>query len=81
MNTPLHHGQLQTDLDCNGYRLINNPSGGALGTFVNVKDAPYNAVGDGVTDDTNAINAAIGAVATAGGGTVFFPKGIYLDAS
>lgn len=53
-------------------------SGAMPGTFANVMDAPYNATGDGVTDDTDAIQAAITAVWTAGGGTVFFPKGIYL---
>lgn len=37
----------------------------------------YGAVGDGVTDDTAAIQAAFNAINTAGGGTVFFPKGIY----
>lgn len=44
----------------------------------NVKDPPYNATGDGVTDDTVAIQSAINAVAAAGGGTVFFPAGTYL---
>lgn len=43
---------------------------------VNVKD--YGAVGDGVTDDTDAIRAAIEAVLEAGGGTIFLPEGIYL---
>lgn len=38
----------------------------------------YGAVGDGVTDDTAAVQAAINAVQTAGGGTVFFPQGTYL---
>jgi len=37
----------------------------------------YGAKGDGVTDDTTAIQATFDAVNTAGGGTVFFPKGIY----
>lgn len=44
---------------------------------VNVKDAPYNAVGDGVTDDTAAIQAAID-VCTNIGGTVYFPDGVYV---
>lgn len=46
---------------------------------LNVKD--YGAVGDGTTDDTTAINAAMTAAKTASGrrgGTVFFPAGRYL---
>ena len=42
---------------------------------VSVKD--FGAVGDGSNDDTTAIQAAINAVQTAGGGTVFFPPGTY----
>lgn len=37
----------------------------------------YDAAGDGVTDDTAALQAAIDAVAAAGGGIVQFPQGIY----
>lgn len=37
----------------------------------------YGATGDGVTDDTTAIQAAINAINAAGGGTVFFPAGTY----
>jgi hypothetical protein len=44
--------------------------------FVNVKDPPYNATGDGTTDDTTAIQAAINAL-PARGGTVYFPPGDY----
>jgi hypothetical protein len=43
---------------------------------VSVKD--YGAGGQGVTDDTTAIQNAINAVSTAGGGTVFFPPGSYV---
>jgi hypothetical protein len=46
---------------------------------VSVKD--FGAVGDGVTDDTAAIQAAIDAVFNAGGGTVHIPTGTYLVSS
>jgi hypothetical protein len=38
----------------------------------------YGAVGNGVANDTVAIQAAVDAAVTAGGGVVFFPKGTYL---
>ena len=46
------------------------------GASVNVLD--YGAVGDGVTDDRAAFQAAVTAVIAAGRGTVFVPSGIYL---
>jgi hypothetical protein len=45
---------------------------------VNVKLNPYRASGNGVTDDRAAIQAAINAVAAAGGGCVYFPAGVYI---
>jgi hypothetical protein len=45
------------------------------GAPVNVLD--YGAVGNGTTDDTAAIQAAIDYVYSAGGGTVYFPPGTY----
>jgi hypothetical protein len=43
------------------------------GIFFNVKDPTYGALGDGATDDTNAVNAAVTAAVAAGGGIVYFP--------
>jgi hypothetical protein len=49
--------------------------GAALGWF-NVLS--YGAAGDGSTDDTAAIQAAINAAGTTGGGVVYFPRGVYI---
>jgi hypothetical protein len=46
-----------------------------MSTYINVKDPPYNAAGNGVTDDTSAIQSAIN---DAAGETVYFPPGTYL---
>jgi parallel beta-helix repeat protein len=46
-----------------------------LQEFVSVKD--FGAVGNGVADDTAAIQAAIDAVGSAGGGSVYVPVGTY----
>ena len=46
-----------------------------LAQTVSVKD--FGAVGDGVTDDTVEIQAALDYVFNVGGGTVFFPAGVY----
>jgi Pectate lyase superfamily protein len=48
------------------------------GQVFNVK--AYGAKGDGVTDDTAAVNAAFAAAYAAGGGVIYFPPGIYLIA-
>jgi polygalacturonase len=47
----------------------------------NVKNSPYNATGNGTTDDTSAITKAIVAANAAGGGTVELPSGKYLCGS
>lgn len=52
---------------------LNNISG----LVYNVKDPAYGAVGDGVTNDTAAIQAAIDAAASAGD-TVWLPGAVYL---
>jgi hypothetical protein len=41
----------------------------------------YGAKGDGVTDDTTAINNALSALNTNGGGVLYFPKGTYIISS
>lgn len=46
------------------------------GSWLNVID--FGAVGDGVADDTVAIQAAINVAYAAGGGTIYFPVGQYL---
>jgi len=46
------------------------------GLFFNVK--AYGAKGDNSTDDTSAINSAIAALISAGGGILYFPAGAYL---
>ena len=47
-----------------------------LRQYVSVKD--FGAVGDGSTNDTVNVQAAINSVFAAGGGTLFFPAGTYL---
>jgi len=54
-------------------------SQGSLTGWLNVRN--FGAVGDGKTLDTPAINKAIDAAAAAGGGTVFFPAGVYASYS
>jgi hypothetical protein len=41
-----------------------------------VKDAPYNCIGDGITDDTTGVNAAIAAWLSTGK-SLYFPPGLY----
>ena len=53
-------------------------SGGYIDRRYNVRD--YKAVGNGSTDDTAAIQSAIDA-AVATGGTVYFPRGVYIISS
>jgi hypothetical protein len=49
--------------------------------YINAKNAPYGAVGNGTNDDTAAIQAALNAAAAAGGGVVYLPTGNYLVGS
>lgn len=49
----------------------------SAGVFFNVRASNYGAKGDGTTDDTSAIAAAITAASAYPGGIVFFPGGTY----
>lgn len=51
------------------------PVADKLGDSLSVRD--FGAIGDGVADDTAAIQAAIDALFAAGGGDLFFPRGTY----
>ena len=46
--------------------------------FINARNPPFGAMGDGTNDDTAAIQSALNNVATNGGGIVFLPQGNYL---
>src|SRR3989344_9295672 len=80
---------LSVDHDAGGFNTFTNIGAGAVARkvddklsemFTSVKD--YGAVGDGVTDDTAAIQAAVNRTAapysTASRGTILFPPGKYL---
>ncbi len=45
--------------------------------LLNVQDQPFNAAGDGLADDTLAIQAALDQMSRVGGGTVYLPPGQY----
>src|SRR5688572_30822296 len=50
-------------------------SSAAAETTLNLRD--FGAVGDGVTDDGPALQQALNALASSGGGTLFVPAGHY----
>ena len=54
---------------------INRPINEKLEEWISVKD--FGAIGDGTTNDTSAVQAALTAVQTTGG-TLYFPTGTYL---
>jgi len=58
-----------------------SPHGEAVAAASPFNVRNYGAVGDGKTLDSPAINRAIDAAAAAGGGTVYFPAGIYASFS
>lgn len=53
----------------------------AQGKIINVKAAPYNAKGDGTTDDSAALQQAFDIATATPGNTVFIPAGTYLHAT
>ena len=46
--------------------------------YINARNPPFGAVGNGTNDDTAAIQSALSNAATNGGGIVFLPQGNYL---
>jgi hypothetical protein len=46
--------------------------------YVNARNPPYGAKGDGVADDTAAIQSALNDAGAGGGGIVLLPQGDYL---
>ena len=63
-----------------GFTIYQVVSAGALGMFpqvYNVRSVTYGATGNGSTDDTAAIQAALTAAGSAGGGRVHIPAGTY----
>ena len=46
-------------------------------SFFDVTQPPYNALGDGIADDTAAVKQALLAASKHGGGTVYLPQGHY----
>jgi len=72
----LQPGALPTTPAAIYYKLASSPVGWTRQnlTFLNVFNVKnFGAVGDGVTDDTAAINACVTAANAAGGGIVYFP--------
>lgn len=78
MNTPIYNGLLQSDLDCAGFDLLNIDLGDGDGAAVRKFDVKtYGALGDGSTNDTTAIQAALAAIPSTGG-VLYFPAGNYV---
>jgi len=59
-----------------GVVVLTSPEVQAQGPVFNVKDPAYGAIGNGIADDSVAIQAALNAVPLRGG-TVYFPDGQY----
>src|SRR5688572_21629007 len=61
------------------YSIVLNSNSQSQKMFYNIRD--FGAKGDSVTIDSDAINSAINEAAANGGGTVYFPPGIYASYS
>lgn len=61
---------------------ISSGSSGVINDLcLNVKNAPFNAQGDGSTDDSAAIQSAATALSATGGGALYFPDGTFIAAN
>ena len=75
---PDREGRFLHDFSYAGYKTGTTPLPETVpGAYIDVTEAPYSADCTGAQDATNAIQAAIDAVAAAGGGTVYLPPGTY----
>ena len=77
--TPVNWGNLSQPAATGPMPPAYEPTLRSVETAFNVNS--FLARGDGVTDDTAAIQKAINACAAAGGGVVYFPAGVYLISS
>ncbi|ASU83593.1 hypothetical protein CDO52_13030 [Nocardiopsis gilva YIM 90087] len=68
---------LDTTVSDHGTRITTLEAQPSMDGWHVVTDAAYGATGDGSTDDTAAIQAALDQVQTDGGGTVYVPGGTY----
>lgn len=75
---PIRETRETSDLD-DYFRNYLNDLGGdvALVRFINVQDAPYSAIGDGIVNDFDAFSEAATVLAANVGGTLFVPAGTY----
>jgi len=73
------YGNLDHVPEVNGrqYAFAPIPMPARTDVFLNVKNAPYSASGDGITDDTTAIQQALTDAGALGGGTVCLQQGVY----
>lgn len=75
MKTPINNGILQSDFDFAGFQPLNLVLPASVARKFDVKT--YGAEGDGVTDDTTAIQNALADIPSTGG-VLYFPAGQYV---